>query len=68
MKKISLKDLDLNVNEFLSKEQLKNILGGIDYSSGGSCLKKGASCNHNATSKKCCSGLVCESSEYSVCV
>lgn len=68
MKKISLKDLDLNVNEFLSKEQLKNILGGIDYSSGGKCLDKGKSCNHNPTSKKCCPGLVCESSEYSVCV
>lgn len=34
-----LEDLDLSVNEFSSQEQLKNILGGIDYSTSGSCLK-----------------------------
>lgn len=71
MKKISLTDLDLNVNEFLSREQLKTLLGGNDdYTAdaeGAKCVARGQHCNHHPTSKKCCAGLKCESSEYSKC-
>ncbi|MDP3665745.1 MAG: hypothetical protein Q8R50_03625 [Sediminibacterium sp.] len=55
MKKLRLNLQNLNDAEVLTRQQLKNILGG---DGSGGCVERAGSCN---TSQKinCCSGLVC---------
>ena len=52
MKKMKLKSLGLNVNDLLTREQLKKIYGGSGSGgSGGDCIPDGQPCK---LFKKCC--------------
>ncbi|MDP3665744.1 MAG: TIGR04149 family rSAM-modified RiPP [Sediminibacterium sp.] len=56
MKKIKLNLQQLDNSEVLTREQLKNILGGTG--SGGDCQKNGDSCD-TQKAINCCSGFKC---------
>jgi hypothetical protein len=60
-KNISMKKLKLNLSStkasVLTREQLKNILGG-EYNGSGSCQTSGKSCD-TQKAINCCSGLHC---------
>lgn len=58
MKKISLKNLNLNEVEQLSREELKNVVGGSGYGSGGS------DCGENAHFETFANKCVCNSGYY----
>ena len=60
MKKLNLAKLKLESEEILTREQLKNVLGGasIPLSGAGDCQEYGQSCN-TAERKNCCNGCHC---------
>jgi hypothetical protein len=73
MKKISLKNLHLKEIELLSREQLKEVLGGVGGSTIGTtttedcsvnCVADGGSC----TSSDCKTGTCSYNDTYLVCI
>lgn len=56
MKKMKLKSLGLNVNDLLTREQLKTIYGGSGSGGSGGCLPPAAYCGKGANNDlPCCS-------------
>lgn len=59
MKKLTLNAVNLKNQDFLSREQLRNILGGDDVPfTNGDCQNAGEDCNTGQT-LNCCTSLVC---------
>lgn len=58
MKKLKLTGTNLNAADMLTREQLKNVLGGDDISATGNCQEFNQYCN-SADYINCCNHLVC---------
>lgn len=59
MKKLSLSKIQVGSKEILTREQLKNVLGGVSKLLSGDCSEEGEGC-FPSEGANCCNLLKCE--------